>query len=133
MRQADADFTAFEFVQNLPLPTCHKLHFLQMACEKLVKAHLCGVGTEPRTLQSSHAYVADTLPVVLRQQAVFVRFTGRNAKEVLARANSLLRRSTFLLRRLIAGEDAETIASIPWEDSRRGMRTPLDWTFNLWS
>lgn len=48
-RQADADFTTFETLQSLPLPQCHKLQFLQMACEKLVKAHLCGIGTDPES------------------------------------------------------------------------------------
>ena len=38
-RQADADFKTFEAVQDLSIPECHRLLFLQMACEKLVKAH----------------------------------------------------------------------------------------------
>lgn len=70
-RQADADFQTFQKLQDLPVPDCHRLLFLQMACEKLVKAHLCGpVGTDPVAVQTSHAYIAGTLPVVLRQQAV---------------------------------------------------------------
>lgn len=39
-QQAEADFATFERLQVLDLPECHKLQFLQMACEKLVKAHL---------------------------------------------------------------------------------------------
>jgi hypothetical protein len=61
-RQGDADLTTFEKLQPIELPPCHKLQFLQMACEKLVKAHLCGSGTSPGTLQQSHAYIAGTLP-----------------------------------------------------------------------
>ena len=60
-RQADADLRTFEALQSSPLPECHKLQFLQMACEKLVKAHLCGKGTDPASLQKSHNYVAGTL------------------------------------------------------------------------
>ncbi len=36
-RQADADFKTFEAMQAMEVPACHKLQFLQMACEKLVK------------------------------------------------------------------------------------------------
>src|SRR5438034_7963754 len=85
-RQADADFNTFEALQALGIPECHKLQFLQMACEKLVKAHLCGKGTDPASLQQSHAYVAGTLPVVLRQYATFINFTGPRAREVLKHA-----------------------------------------------
>ena len=88
-RQASADFNTFDLMQELDVPDCHKLQFLQMACEKLAKAHRCGTGTLPEALQSSHAQVAAHLPVVLRQQAVFVNFGGPQAREVLARASTL--------------------------------------------
>ena len=39
-RQADADFTTWTLLQgNTSVPECHRLLFLQMACEKLCKAH----------------------------------------------------------------------------------------------
>src|SRR5262249_38257745 len=76
-RQAAADFETFQLIQDLPVPQCHKLQSLQMACEKLVKAHLCGVGTDAVDLRTSHAYVASTLPVVLKHQAVFVNSKGK--------------------------------------------------------
>jgi len=39
-RQAQADFQTVEKLQAVSVPECHKLQFLQMACEQLVKAHL---------------------------------------------------------------------------------------------
>ena len=56
-RQADADFRAWELYEHHPealAANCHKLLFLQMACEKLCKAYLIQGGTSPRALQSSH-------------------------------------------------------------------------------
>ena len=53
-RQAAADFETFEFMQGQPVPECHKLQFLQMACEKLVKAYLCGQGAQPQQLVVSY-------------------------------------------------------------------------------
>jgi hypothetical protein len=42
-RQADADFKTFEAIQVLSVPECHKLQFLQMACEKLVQQPSIGL------------------------------------------------------------------------------------------
>jgi len=50
-RQADADFKTFGTVQDLPIPACHRLLFLQMACEKLVKSHLYAQGRDPVHVQ----------------------------------------------------------------------------------
>jgi hypothetical protein len=83
-RQADADFKMFQLYWSPEAPStiaeCHKLLFLQMACEKLVKAHLCGQGKDPAALQTSHAYVAGTLPVILRQTLIALNYKGGQAR-----------------------------------------------------
>ncbi len=56
-RQADIDFKAWELLEKHPEAVgaeCHRLLFLQMACEKLCKAHLIRGGTPPESLQASH-------------------------------------------------------------------------------
>jgi hypothetical protein len=78
-RQADADFNTFQFLQDKPVPNCHKLQFLQMACEKLVKGHLCGEGMSATSLRASHAWVRKHLPAVLLHIALVLNF--KNAKE----------------------------------------------------
>ena len=87
-RQAQADFQTFEKFQAMTVPECHKLQFLQMACEKLVKAHLCFEKADPSGLQTSHAYVTRTLPVVLRQQATSISYEGAAARKTLQRAGT---------------------------------------------
>ena len=47
---------------------CHLLLFLQMACEKLCKAHLIQAGAPPEAFQSGHAYIANPPPMVIKQQ-----------------------------------------------------------------
>lgn len=74
-RQADADFKTFMAIQALSVPMCHQLQFLQMACEKLVKAHLCQAGANLSALQKSHAYVGKHLPRVLGEQAPVLKLT----------------------------------------------------------
>ncbi len=47
-RQARADFETWDRLQGIPeTPECHRLLFLQMACEKPTKAHLCKAGSDP--------------------------------------------------------------------------------------
>jgi len=69
-RQARADLLAWEILLNADhsLPSCQHLHFLQMPCEKLVKAHLCHSGSDPDDIQTSHAYIRKTLPIVLHDE-----------------------------------------------------------------
>jgi hypothetical protein len=129
--QANADFATFELVQSLRTPLCHKLHFLQMACEKLVKSHLCGAGTEPASLQTSHAYVARTLPVVLRQQAVYMNFRGGKAREALNRAHVVAREIEVLAPSVDRDGLRPDNCEYPWEDSAGRLHSPLDWTFAL--
>jgi hypothetical protein len=130
-RQADADLETFQLIQDLPVPQCHKLQYLQMACEKLVKAHLCGLGTDPATLQTSHAYVASTLPVVLRHQAVFVNFRGKQAREVLKRARHLAQEIEILSPAVDRAGRRPDNCEYPWEDDRGTLHVPLDWSFQL--
>src|SRR5689334_11266510 len=79
-KQANADLQAREQLLRDPrLPDCQQLHFLQMACEKISKAYLCGHGTDPHTLQSSHAFIAGPLPITARQQ--FAMQSGRGQRD----------------------------------------------------
>jgi hypothetical protein len=130
-RQAAADFETFQLIQDLPVPLCHKLQYLQMACEKLVKAHLCGVGTKAVDLRTSHAYVANTLPVVLKQQAVFVNFKGRQAREVLKRARHLAQEIEILSPAVDRAGRRPDNCEYPWEDAHGTLHVPLDWSFQL--
>lgn len=67
-RQAASDLDARDVLLREPaLPDCHQLHFLQMACEKLCKAHLMAGGADALSLQGSHAYIAKQLPIIARQ------------------------------------------------------------------
>jgi hypothetical protein len=130
-QQANADFTTFEALQPLLIPQCHKLQFLQMACEKLVKAHLCGAGTDPGILQQSHAYIAGTLPIVLRQQAILVNFRGPKAKKVLKRVALFSREVELLAPSVKRGGKRPDNCEYPWEDANGRLHTPLRWTFQL--
>jgi hypothetical protein len=129
-RQAYADFNLFGILdETISFPECHKLQFLQMACEKLVKAHLCSEGTDPTSLQTSHAYVAGTLPVVLLQTVQAVGFSGKSARWVLRHARHLAREIELLAPAVKRGGIRPDNCEYPWEDGSGVIRIPLDWSF----
>lgn len=65
-----------------------KLHFLQMACEKVCKAHLClQPGADPKDYQSSHAYTAKNLGIIVKQQLALTPSPPKNAADLPIRAN----------------------------------------------
>jgi hypothetical protein len=53
--QARSDWQTFELLAALAIPACHRLHFLQMTCEKVAKAYrLRDTKGDVKTLVSSH-------------------------------------------------------------------------------
>ncbi len=129
-RQANADFKSFEAVQDIPIPACHQLLFLQMACEKLVKAYLCGRGTNPTSVQTSHAYIAKNLPVVLRQQAIYRNYSGKEAAEALSHARRLAGEIDLLAPAVNRDGQQPDNSEYPWEDGQGTLHLPLDWSFH---
>ena len=129
-RQAAADFDTFGFMQRQPVPECHKLQFLQMACEKLVQAHLCKAGAAPASLQASHAYISSHLPVVLRQQAVYWNFSGGKARKALNAARRLAGEIELLAPSVRRGGKRPDDCEYPWEDDNGCLHLPQDWSFS---
>src|SRR5487761_19124 len=132
-RQADADFRAWDLYQKHPealSAECHKLLYLQMACEKLCKAHLIRRGSSPEALRTSHGYIAEPLPVIIKQE---ISFRNRNLKTVawLVRHVAHLAREIELLNPAVqrAGHRPDN-CEYPWESAGKVI-SPLDHSFPL--
>lgn len=80
-------------------------------------------------LQSSHGYVAATLPVVLRQQAVYVNFAGPYARWVLQHTKHLAQEIEVLAPAVKRGGQRPDNCEYPWEDELGILRVPLEWSF----
>jgi hypothetical protein len=129
-RQAHADFATWQELQgNDAVPECHKLMFLQMACEKLTKAHLCRAGSNPNDLQTSHAYTAKTLPIVIRQQIAASGYRLHNAPWVVQHSKHLAREIELLSPAVTDNGQRPDNCEYPWEDTGEHLHLPLDWTF----
>jgi hypothetical protein len=132
-KQAKADLRAREKLLEHPdLPDCQQLHFLQMACEKICKAYLCGQGTDPRMLQGSHAYIATVLPVILRQQfAVQSRHVQKDRSWVIGAIRKLARKIELLAPAVRGGGTHPANCEYPWVGADGALRVPAEYNFQI--
>lgn len=128
--QAHADLQARDVLLQSPrLPACHQLHYLQMACEKVCKAYLCGTGAKPEVLRRSHAHIQQPLFEIARRQ--FMRGRNRQSRWALEAIKKLARRIELLAPSV---DDAGAVPSnceYPWEDSAGRMQVPARFDFGI--
>jgi len=129
-KQASADFETWERLQrDDKVPKCHKLQFLQMACEKLAKAHLCGAGADPREIQDSHKYFAKSFPTIAKN--LYAR-RGEHLRKYdpWAKAMGHLAREIELLAPSVKdGDRRQDNCEYPWELADDKLRIPAEYTF----
>ena len=137
-KQAKADFDSWNALTlhlrlpegTAPLPACQKLHFLQMACEKLAKAHLCRSGPDPETIQSSHAYTEKVLPRIVRQQiALETGGAPRDSRFVMTHCRHLAREIELLHPSVDDDNKRPDNCEYPWEDRNGKVHVPAEATF----
>lgn len=74
--QAASDLEVYEFLSRSTLPSCHRLHYLQMWLEKLCKAYLwLPGGTDD--LRMVHNVVAKVLPRMIAEHWRRIGFEKR--------------------------------------------------------
>ncbi len=130
--QARSDLDARDsLLANTSLPDCHQLHYLQMACEKLCKAHLAKSGAGPGVLATSHAFIAGPLPVIARQ--ILRREAGRLAKDtwILSAIRKLARQIELLAPGVDAGGSVQSNCEYPWKASDGTVQVPANFNFGL--
>ncbi len=123
-QQARVDLDAWDHLQGSTLPECQKLHFMQMACEKLAKAHLCKAGTPPEDLQGSHAYVSGNLPIIVRYQLQLTNAKPAVVRSILRFAKRLSREIELLSPAVDDGGRRPDNCEYPWEDATKKLWIP---------
>jgi hypothetical protein len=130
-RQADADLRAWESYEihaEAVAAECHKLLFLQMACEKLCKACLIESGTPPGLLQTSHSYIAGPLPALIRQLILDLKQDRRRVRGVLTLVRHLAKEIELLSPAMDRNGQRPDNCEYPWEDEKGVVHSPLDWS-----
>ncbi len=132
-KQARADLDARDRLLEHPeLPDCQQLHFLQMACEKLCKAHLCGQGTDPEALRASHAYIAGPQPVIARQQFALQSGGATGDYGWMVRAiTALAEKIERLAPAVTRGGTVPANCEYPWVGPRGTVLTPAEHDFEF--
>lgn len=130
-RQAKSDMEVRDFLlTSKDFPPCHQLHFLQMACEKLCKAHLFAQGQDSPQFQKSHAYVASILPVIFKMKfAETYKRELRNRAGVLSQVKQLAREIELLAPAVDAAGRRKDNCEYPWEDGAGKIVSPIDRQF----
>jgi hypothetical protein len=139
-KQARADFDAWNALQmylRLPedapaLVPRQKLHFLQMACDKLAKAHLLKGGSEVSALEESHANVAKHLPTIVRDQMMRNGENERVAKCVRDQRKRIAREIELLSPAVKDGGRRPDNCEYPREKGGL-MFVPAEWPFTIWT
>jgi hypothetical protein len=132
--QARVDWQTWNLLRNNPdfsVPVCHRLHFLQMACEKVCKAHLCLQGINPSLVQSSHAYVAKTLPIICREQLRRRKLRAGRLDAVVHFAKRLAREIELLAPSVDDGGRRPDNCEYPWVDGLDCIHLPAEWQFDV--
>ncbi len=131
-RQAQADLDAREALLNSGIPPCQQLHFLQMACEKICKAHRCLGGAEPETLMHSHGYAAKVLPQIARELLRRASFAAQLpvAQSQIVRMVQQLAREVELLSPAVDDNGRRPDnCEYPWEDAGGILHVPAEHGF----
>lgn len=118
-QQARADLDAYNALSRLAdLPPCQRLHFLQMACEKVSKAYELRAGTLSERTLTSHVVITHNLPLIFRAyyQDAFGKRLQRYSP-LLERVRSLSREIELLAPASADGSRRPDNAEYPWLDA----------------
>jgi len=128
-RQACSDFQVRDELLRLGLPPCHQLHYLQMAMEKVAKAHYMQRGDDPVSLQRSHGYIAKATAVIVKSE---LSKTGESKPRWLMEAiNRLAQQIDRLAPAVDAGGAAPSNCEYRWINARGDVVVPAEHDFRL--
>jgi hypothetical protein len=131
-RQAKADLDAREALLDAAVPACQHLHFLQMACEKIAKAHRCLGGTDPETLMHSHGFAAKVLPQIAREllrRSAFAAELAVQRVTVEPIVRELSREVDLLAPSVDDDGRRPDNCEYPWEDDQGVLHVPAENAF----
>lgn len=100
-----------------------------MTCEKLCKARLVWQGTPPQYLQTSHGFVANPLPTVIRAQLEFMGEDLRKKKQFLVFTRHLAGEIEVANPAIDRNGARPDNCEYPWESGAESLHSPLAWTF----
>lgn len=130
LRQAKSDYAIYTGMNERNDPLCHRLHYLQMASEKLAKSFLC-IGYDKPYKKTHYALVR--FLSYTRSNPNIRRLLGydRNPRAYSVYVDSLLEFAQQLELLAPVGGDKDRInAEYPWSDENNQIQVPNDYAYN---
>lgn len=124
--QALSDLDAREKLARSGAHKCHRLHFLQMAAEKVCKAYLTASNGHSN-VRKSHAYVAKNLPLIAR--VVYSSVGNRMAAWEISQIKDLAHEIQLLAPACDDGDVRLDNSEYPWQDRVGNILVPSEYSF----
>ncbi len=126
--QAESDLQAFEQLADTTLPTCHRLHYLQMWLEKLCKAYLWLPEKRMESDVWTHNVVAKVLP---RLVAEHWRRIGFQQKPDMEPIRAICREVDRLHPQVDDNGRRPDNVEYPWPGTSGDTEIPARWKYPL--
>lgn len=127
-KQALSDLDAREALVEAGSRKCHRLHFLQMASEKVSKAHLTKANGHDN-VRNRHDYVAKHLPTIARIFYAAINDGNELRGWEIQEIRRLAKEIEVLSPACDGGNLREDNSEYPWENGRGGVCTPCEYSF----
>ncbi len=127
-RQSLSDLLLREKLVDADAHKCHRLHFLQMAAEKVCKAYLTIVNGHDN-VRRTHAYVAKNLPIIARHFYTVINDDNEISRWEISEIRRLAHEIEVLAPACDDGNVREDNSEYPWLDGRGHVRTPCEFNF----
>ncbi len=125
-KQALSDLDAREKLAIAGAHKCHRLHFLQMAAEKVCKAYLT-TNNGHGNVRKTHAYVAKQLPLIAST------FYSSGGNRIAVWEVSEIKRLAHEIQVLAPACDDGNVrldnCEYPWEDAGGNVQVPSEYNF----
>ncbi len=126
-KQALSDLRAREVLARASAEKCHRLHFLQMAAEKVCKAHLT-TAQGHENVRKRHDYVAKHLPAIARHFYSVIN-NNKIAEWEISKIKHFAKEIEVLAPACDDGDLREDNSEYPWEDVKGEVRIPCEYNF----
>jgi hypothetical protein len=129
--QSQSDWQVYARLTAEPeVPACHKLHYLQMACEKIAKAYRCrDTSASLEELLKRHVGFAKFIGSFLASPSIKEAYRGRDAQlQEVSRLTRALAREIEKLAPAVDRAGSPENAEYPWE-SGADIIAPCQYTY----
>ncbi|MDM8563369.1 hypothetical protein QUF54_08450, partial [Candidatus Marithioploca araucensis] len=127
-KQALSDLEAREILVSGNAEKCHRLHFLQMASEKVCKAYLTMANGHEK-VRKIHAYVARNLPIIARQFYTTINDDNEISRWEISEIRRIAREIEVLAPACNESDIREDNSEYPWQDGKGEVQIPCEYNF----